>query len=89
MREQQQYEYVEDGGEPAVHIQFNDAESRAAYEIAEWYAQQCRDHGVEPPSDVMRCLLKAAGMWQHAVELGKAQVAREWAARQGGGAASH
>ena len=42
------------------HTTFNEAETRAIYAIAEWYAECCRRCGKPVPPDAMRAVLSCA-----------------------------
>ena len=41
-------------------VEFNDDETRAVHQLAEWFANACLAHGLKPPPDPMRALLVAA-----------------------------
>ena len=47
---------------PRVTVSFDDAETGAIYQFAEWFAARCLERGMKPPPDPMRSLLFGAFM---------------------------
>ena len=56
-----EFQYIEDdeSGVRAVHVQFDEAETKRLLGLAEWWAALCKLRGRAPPPDPMRAVLES------------------------------